>query len=261
MANLRATFAKVNQYQFLLTQLITKNIKLKYRKSYLGVLWSLIEPILTMLVLSFIFGKLLGRGDKYFPIYVLSGRLLYSYYSTCTKQAMRSIRNHASMIKKVYVPKYLYPLSSCISTYVISLISLVDLFLVVLVMRMPLTAHMFLAVIPVLILFMLAYGSSMILATIDVFFRDIEYIWDVFLMLIMYSCAIFYKIESFIGTATYTVLQINPLFCLIQNFRNCIYGKPMDMGMLLYAFGFSAVACLVGTWLCQKKQDQFIFHL
>lgn len=261
MTKLRATLKKFNQYQFLLTQLIVKNIKLKYRKSYLGVLWSLIEPILTMFVLTLIFGKLLGRGDQYFPIYVLSGRLLYSYYSTCTKQAMRSIRSHASMIKKVYVPKYLYPLSSCISSYVISLISLVDLFLVVLIMGMPLTPRIFLAVVPVLILFFLAYGSSMILATIDVFFRDIEYIWDVFLMLIMYSCAIFYKVESMVGTTAYTILKLNPLFCLIQSFRDCIYGSPMDAGMLLYAFGFSVVACLFGTWICQKKQDQFIFHL
>ena len=101
----------LRQYQFLLSELVKKGIKLKYRRSYLGILWSMLEPLLSMVVLTIVFGTLYGNTDKTFPVYILSGRLLYSFYSSATKAALKSIRSNAAMIKKVYVPKYLYPLS------------------------------------------------------------------------------------------------------------------------------------------------------
>lgn len=249
------------QYRYLLVQLVKRSINLKYRKSYLGVLWSLIEPLLTMAVLSFIFGTLLGRGDKYFPVYVLSGRLLYSFFSAGTRGTMKSIRSNAAIIKKVYVPKYMYPLASCASAYIIFLISLVDLFLVIFALGMEITPYLLLAVVPILILFLLTYGVGMILTSINVFFRDVEYLWDVVTMLIMYTCAIFYKIDSFVGTGKYIIFKLNPLYGLIKSFRECIYGQPMDPKWLLYALGFSVVCCVVGLWLFRKKQDQFIHYI
>ena len=98
----------LKKYRFLLGQLVRKGIALKYRKSYLGIVWSLLEPLLTMLVLTIVFGSWYGKSDKSFPVYILTGRLLYTYFSNGTKMAMTSIRRNASMIKKVYVPKYIY---------------------------------------------------------------------------------------------------------------------------------------------------------
>ena len=115
------------QYKFLLSELVKKGIKLKYRRSYLGIVWSLLEPLLTMIVLTIVFGTLYGNTDKTFPVYILTGRLIYSYYSTATKSALKSIRANSAMIKKVYVPKYLYPLSTVIFNYIIFLISLIVL--------------------------------------------------------------------------------------------------------------------------------------
>ena len=109
----------LRQYQFLLSELVKKGIKLKYRRSYLGILWSMLEPLLSMVVLTIVFGTLYGNTDKTFPVYILSGRLLYSFYSSATKAALKSIRSNAAMIKKVYVPKYLYPLSTVIYNYII----------------------------------------------------------------------------------------------------------------------------------------------
>ena len=120
----------LRQYQFLLSELVKKGIKLKYRRSYLGILWSMLEPLLSMVVLTIVFGTLYGNTDKTFPVYILSGRLLYSFYSSATKAALKSIRSNAAMIKKVYVPKYLYPLSTVIYNYIIFLISLVVLAIV-----------------------------------------------------------------------------------------------------------------------------------
>lgn len=261
MKRIKAFVKNSYNYRYLLFQLITRNIKLKYRKSYLGIMWSLIEPLLNMIVLSFVFSSLLGKGDKYFPIYVLSGRLLYSFFSTGTKAAMRSIRSNSSIIKKVYVPKYMYPLASCTSSFIISMISLLDLILVILVMGMKVNGYILLGIVPILILFLLTYGVGMILTTINVYFRDVEYIWDVLLTLIMYTCAIFYKIDSYVGTTKYVVFRLNPLYGLIKCFRDCIYGNPMEMYWLVYAAGFSVVCCLVGLWIFHKKQDSFILHI
>ena len=116
------------KYLYLLSQLVKKNIKLRYRRSYLGMLWTLIEPLLTMIVLSVVFGSMLGRNSSDlafagvpFPIYVLTGRLLYSFFSSATNSAMRSIRSNGAMIKKVYVPKYIYPFSGILANFIIFL--------------------------------------------------------------------------------------------------------------------------------------------
>ena len=106
------------RYKYLLTELVKKNIKLKYRRSYLGILWTLIEPLLTMLVLTLVFGTFFGNNDEQYPVYILSGRLLYSFFSSGTKSGLRAVSGNAAMIKKVYVPKYIYVLSTVISNFV-----------------------------------------------------------------------------------------------------------------------------------------------
>ncbi|MFI3326285.1 MAG: ABC transporter permease [Clostridia bacterium] len=248
-------------YRFLLKELVVKGIKLKYRRSYLGILWSLLEPLLTMVVLTLVFQNLLGRSDPFFSIYILTGRLAYSYFSTASKMSMTSIRNNAGMIKKVYVPKYLYPLSSCIHTFIIFIISLIDLFLVMIIQSMPITPYILLSFVPITLLFFFALGTGLIISTIAVFLRDWEYIWDVCLMLIMYTCAIFYKVDDFIGTPTYWIFKLNPLYNIIESFRNCIYGEPMSINALLYSAVFSLVVLIIGSILFAKKQDKFIFHI
>lgn len=128
-------------------------------------------------------------------------------------------------------------------------------------MRMEIGFSIIGVLLPILILFLLTYGVGMILTSINVFFRDVEYIWDVVLMLIMYTCAIFYKTDSFVGTSKYCVFRLNPLYALIKCFRDCIYGVPMELSWLLYAAVFSIVCCLVGLLIFKKKQDKFVFYL
>ena len=237
-----------NRYRYLLGELAKKNIKLKYRRSYLGILWTLIEPLLTMIVLSVVFGNLLGRTaqDKAFagvpfPVYVLTGRLLY-------------------------VPKYMYPLSGILSNFVIFLISLVVLVGVMLFFmatgsyKAPMNANMFLTVIPLLNLLILSIGVGLILATLCVFFRDIEYLWSVMLMLIMYCSAIFYFASRLKGAGG-MLIKINPLYGIIDNFRRALFGQHFDMVLLGYTFGVSIVAFLLGMFMFYKKQDTFILNI
>lgn len=262
-----------SKYRYLLGELAKKNIKLKYRRSYLGILWTLIEPLLTMIVLSVVFGELLGR-DRIdpafrgvpFPVYVLTGRLLYSFFSSSTNSAMKSIRTNGGMIKKVYVPKYMYPLSGILSNFVIFLISLVVLvgvmvfFLATGTYKAPMNGYMFLAVVPLLNLLLLAVGAGLMLATLCVFFRDIEYLWSVMLMLIMYCSAIFYFASSLSPTKQ-TLIKVNPLFGIIHNFRRALFGQPFDMTILAYTFGVSFVALGIGMFIFYRKQDTFILNI
>lgn len=249
------------RYSFLLQELVKKGIKLKYRRSYLGILWSLLEPLLTMTVLTLVFGKLLGRGNRDFPVYVLSGRLLYSFFSSSTSACVKSVRVNAAMIKKIYVPKYVYPLSSVLVHFIIFALSLPVLLVVSLVLGVTPTWHILLALLPLSVLLVLTYGIGMILATIGVFFRDLEYMWSVFLMLIMYTCAIFYYPEKLLEGSTGCLLRFNPLFCVIDCFRSAVYSTPMHPKRLLYAAVFAFVSLFVGLYIFKKNQDKFILHI
>lgn len=253
-----SNFAK---YRFLLGELVKKGITLKYRRSYLGILWTLVEPLLTMLVLTIVFGTLMGNTDKTFPVYILSGRLMYSYFSNSTKVAMKSIRTNSSMIKKVYVPKYMYPLSSILSDYITFTISLIVLVLVATVLQVKPTIYLLQAVVPLLLLPIMCYGLGLILATLSVFFRDLEYIWSVALMLIMYTSAIFYKPERIINAGYGWLLEINPLYSVVSNFRNAIYGQILDQRALLLSLAYSFGFLLIGMFMFYKKQDEFILHV
>ena len=246
------------QYQFLLSELVKKGIKLKYRRSYLGMIWSLLEPLLTMIVLTIVFGTLYGNTDKTFPVYILTGRLLYSFFSQATKAALKSIRQNSAMIKKVYVPKYLYPLSSVLFNYVIFLISLIVLAVVSVVLGVKPTTHLWQSLVALVLILFISYGCGMILATIGVFFRDMEYLWSVALMLVMYTCAIFYYPSKLLKSGWAWILKYNPLYCVIDIFRSGVFGEPMNIDYLIYTVAFAVLSMLIGF---KKKQDDFILYI
>lgn len=249
------------QYRYLLMELVKKGIKLKYRRSYLGIIWTLIEPLLQMIVLTIVFGTLFGTKDKAFPVYILSGRLLYGFFSSATNSAMRAIRANSAMIKKVYVPKYLYPLSNVLYNYVIFLISLIVLAVVSVVLGVYPTWNLVWALIPLFLILVFSLGVGMILGTVAVFFRDLEYLWGVALMLIMYTCAIFYYPERLLKSGYGMILKLNPLYCMIANFRSAIFNDPVHWKMMGYSAVCSVVVLIVGFYLFYRNQDKFILHI
>ena len=253
-------FKNFKKYRYLLYELVKKDIKLKYRRSYLGILWTLMEPILTTLVLNFVFGTIFKNKDENFIIYILIGRLLYSCFSTATKTAMRSIRVNQGMIKKVYVPKYIYPMASVLSNFVIFLISLIVLVLFCAIKRVGFTLYSFQVIIPIFTLFILCVGAGLLLATLAVYFRDMEYLWDVITMLIMYCCAIFYPVDKLGDKAV--LLKYNPLYTIIANFRDAVlYERMIDWEFAASGAVFSVVILVVGLYFFKKNQDNFILHI
>ena len=252
------TFGK---YRNLLAELIKKDIKLKYRSSYLGIIWTLLEPLLTMAVLTLVFSGFLGKGTRDFPVYILTGRLMYSFFSNGTKAALKSVRANASMIKKVYVPKYMYPFSSVLSGYVIFLISMIVLAIVAISRGVYPTWQLVWVFVPLFQILLLTAGVGMLLSTMAVFFRDVEYLWGVALMLLMYASAIFYQAETMVTANNAWIFKLNPLYAVIVNFRNAVFGMPMDMYAMWYATLFGGVSLLLGVFVFYKKQDKFILYL
>ncbi|MGN1194861.1 MAG: ABC transporter permease, partial [Acutalibacteraceae bacterium] len=258
------------KYRFLLNELVHKNIKLQYRDSVLGMLWTFLQPLLTMIVLSLVFNELFGRDSSKvvnYPVYLLCGRLLFEFYTSSTKRAMRSIRGRAGIIKKVYVPKYVYPLSSVISTFVTSLISLSVLVVVILFFNIAnihpihITWRVVLAIVPILILFVFSLGVGMILATLSVFFRDIENIYDVVCLLLFYVTPIVYtpdRLGFAPGSIQLKILKLNPLYGIIDMFRACViwggdaFWSHWSTRVLIYC-STAAVFCLVLGFLLFYK--------
>lgn len=262
------------KYRGLLKELTRKDIKLKYRDSWLGIFWSFLQPLLTMAVLSVVFGAIFGRsltGVVCYPVYLFSGRLLFEFFTSSTKKALGSFRANAAIMKKVYVPKYMYPLSSVFANFITLAISLTCFVAVWIFFRLTgfsggdgltINAYALLFFVPLFLLLVLVIGVGFILAVLQVYFRDIQYIWDVFTTLLFYMVPIIYTIDKINQSWTRTLIQINPLYSIIELFRQCVlYCKPMDPMMLLQAAAWAFGTLIIGIWIFNKKSDDLIFHL
>lgn len=261
------------QYRSLLRELTRKSIKLKYRDSVLGIFWSFVQPLLNMIVLSVVFSSILGKRGNIvcYPVYLFTGRLLFEFFTTSTKAALMSFRINAPIIKKVYVPKYIYPLSSILSTFVNLAISLLCFVCVWIFFRftgisggesLVLNGYALLFFVPLLLLLIFTTGVGLILAVFQVYFRDIKYIWDVFCTLLFYAVPIIYSIDTITSKWTRTLIEINPIYHIMELFRQCVYyGKPMNMDLLLGASAWAFGSLLLGIWIFNKKSDDLIFHM
>ena len=264
------------KYRNLLGELTRKSIKLKYRNSWLGIFWSFLQPLLNMIVLSVVFGALLGRGGKgviCYPVFLFSGRMIYEFFVTSTKQAMTAFRRNAAIIKKVYVPKYMYPFSSILSTFVTTAISMICYIMVWVFFKLTginggadlqFTWHFVLLIVPMFIMLVFSTGVGLILSVLCVYFRDIEYIWDVLMRLLMYLLPILYTLDRFKGKQAWlkTVIRINPLYHIIQMFRQCVLtGELLNVKMLLYSSACALIMFAIGAFVFNKKSDDLIYHL
>ena len=187
--------------------------------------------------------------------------MIFDLYAQGTNAAMRSIKSNASIIKKVYVPKYMYSLSSVLSSFVTFALSIIVLFLVMIATHAPFTIYILFAVIPIFLLLLFTIGIGLILATVTVFFRDIEHLYGVFLTLLMYGSAIFYPI-TIIPESYRFVFELNPVYAFISLCRDSfLYGQMFNLTTLLYASVTTVVALVLGIFLFYRYQDKFILYV
>lgn len=180
------------RYGYLLRQLVSRDFKSKYKRSVLGVLWSFLNPLLTMLVQYIVFSTLFKSDIPNYPLYLLSGIVCFNFFSESTGMALQSITGNASLITKVYVPKYIYPLSRMLSSSINLLMSLIPLLLVMLLTWTPVRPAILLLPVGLVCLVGFCLGIGLILSTMMVFFRDTQFLWGVVSLLWMYATPIFY---------------------------------------------------------------------
>lgn len=250
-----------NQYRYLLKQLVNRDFRVKYKSSALGMVWSLLNPLLTMLVYLFVFSTIFKSDIKNFPVYLMSGIILFSYFSEATNLGMGAIVGNSALITKVYMPKLIYPLSKVLSSAINFCISLIPLFLVMLITGV--TIHKSILLLPVVIAFLIvfSFGMSLILATMNVFFRDTQFLWGVLLTMLNFLTPVFYP-ESIIPAEFLTIYHCNPMYQIIYFMRTIIIdGVSPTPITYLYCTLSCSVTLLLGLWIFRKNQDRFVLYL
>ena len=251
----------MRKYRFLIRQLVSRDFKTKYKRSVLGVFWSFLNPLLTMIVQYFVFSTIFKSDIPNYPAYLLVGIVSFNFFSESCGMALTSILGNASLITKVYVPKYVYPLTRVLSSVINLGISLIPLVLVCVFTGVQFRKSVVLAFFFLLCLILFSYGLSLLLSAAMVFFRDMQFLWNVLSMIWMYATPIFYP-ESILPENFRFVLAINPLYYFIQNTRLCILdGLSPEPTAYLQCMLIALGMLLVGSLVFRKSQDRFVLYL
>lgn len=254
------------KYRELLKQLVVRDIKLRYRRSILGYLWSILNPLLIMTVMSIVFSQLFKfeiPGNVSFAAYFLTGQVIFSFMSEATTMAIGSITNNGALIKKTYVPKYIFSLSKVTSSLVNLLFSLVALLIVLLFTGSNVTLWLSFFPIIILELYIFCIGLGMFLAQAAVFFRDIQYIYGVLLTAWMYLTPLFYPTSILPkGIVSDIVLYWNPMYYYVSQFRDSVlFGHVSEPYILIGGAVFAIAFLLLGAWSFLRSQDKFILYM
>ena len=251
----------IYKYSFLISQLVLRDFKSKYKRSILGVFWSFLNPLLTMTVQFLVFSTFFTADTQNYPVYLLSGVVCFSFFSECTTMCLSSISANARLITKVYIPKYIFPLSRSISSSINLAISLVPLVLACLILGVPIKPQALLFFYFLACLIVFALGIGMFLSALMVFFRDIQFLWTVLIQIWMYATPIFYPAEI-IPEKFKFIVRLNPLYHFIGNARTClISGISPEPSAYLYCFIFAMISLIIGSYTFKKTQDRFALYL
>lgn len=246
----------------LLTQLVKRDIRLKYRRSILGYLWSIMNPLLIMIVLTAVFSNMFRYGVVNYPVYVLIGRALFDFFNESTRQGMWSIVGNAALLKKTYVPRYIFTVA-CVSSSAINFIfSLGAVVLVMLFTKTVPSWHILLFPFTVLQLYAFSMGAALFFAAATVFFRDMQYIYNALMLAWMYLSAIFYPTVVLPDKLFWAISRFNPLFIYIEQARCLIlYGKLPALDYIWLGCAFALASLVVGTETFRRTQDNFILYI
>lgn len=260
MNNLIYNFRK---YKFLMSQLVIRDFKVKYKRSVLGVLWSLLYPVLTMAVLALVFTnvfKFSTPGVNYL-VYLMSGLVLFNYFSEASNLAMSSVVANFSLINKVYMPKYIFPLTKCLFVGINFLLTLIPLYAIIFLTGTGINIYHLLLPYVFVCLFLFTVGMGFILSTISVFMRDMFYIYGVIITLWTYLTPIMYDV-AIIPEKFQIFMKLNPMYWFLDFARQIIlYNQCPGLHNFIYCAIFGVGFLLLGIWIFRKNQDKFIYYV
>lgn len=254
------TINKFRQYQFVFEELVKRDFKRKYKRNILGVLWSMLAPLFTLLVMNFVFGHIFGRTTPHYIIYLFSGNLLFSYFTEATNGAMASLVDNARIFSKVKVPKYLFLFSRVASSSINFLLTMVVYFCFVAFDGLSFTWKFILLLFPFLCLFIIILGIGLILSALYVFLKDIKYLYSIFTTALMYFTPIFYDV-SMMGDKAW-IFYFNPLFLFINYVREIvIYGQIPSLLYHLACLAYALVLFTIGCLMYKKYNFKFLYYV
>lgn len=251
----------IYRYRWLLQELVNRDLKVKYKRSYLGYLWSLLNPLLMMAVVSLVFSHFFRFNIENFPLYLLCGQVLFNFFSESTTMAMNSVLQNAGLIKKVYIPKYILPLSKIISCFVNLLWSLLAVLIMFIVFRVPIYPTTILAIIPIIYVFFISYGMGLLMAVLATYFRDMVHLYAVFMQVLTYLTPLFYPVDI-LPEKVMMLVNCNPMYHIVTYFRNVVlYGQLPSVQDNLVCIAFCALSMTVGAVVFKKYQKNFLLYI
>ena len=268
MKALKNIYYNFKKYSFLMGQMIMRDFKVKYKRSVLGVVWSLLYPVLMMAVMALVFSNMFKfkvEGVNYL-VYLLSGLVIFNYFSEASTSAMSSIITNFSLINKVYIPKYIFPLSKCLFVGINFLLTLIPLLVIILFTgsgdtRCVINIYYVLIPYSFICMFLFTVGMGFLLAAMTVFLRDILYIYGIIMTIWTYFTPIFYDI-SMLPTNLQGLFQLNPLYQFINATRDILlFSKMPSWENLVLCFVYGVVFMIIGLFVFKKKQNKFIYYL
>ncbi|KHF35101.1 Polysialic acid transport protein KpsM [Paenibacillus sp. P1XP2] len=249
------------RYKDLLKLLVIKDVKIKYKRSVLGIVWSVLNPLLTMIIITLVFKELFKFNIENFAAYVISGQVLFSFFSDSTSLAMTSIFSSGQIIKKVYIPKYILPLSKVLYSLVNMVFSFCAVLIVCVITGVHLKFSLIFSLVSIMYVFIFSLGFGLILCSLAVFFRDIEHIYGVIITAWMYSTPIIYPMNIMPDKYLF-LLYSNPLFYFLTHFRESLINgniPPFELNVQCASYAF--VTLLIGVYIFKKRQDKFILYI
>lgn len=261
MTMIRNVIESSYKYRWLLQQLVSRDLKVKYKRSYLGYLWSLLNPLLMMVVVSLVFSHIFRFDVEHFPLYLLCGQILFNFFSESTSMAMHSIMQSAGLIKKVYMPKYILPLSKVMSSFVNLLWSLLAVVIMFIAFRIPFYKSTLLFVVPLLYLFLVSYGIGLLMAVLATYFRDMVHLYTVALQVLMYLTPIFYPADA-LPDEVLLIVKCNPMYHIVTYFRDvALYGNLPSLRDNVVCILFCVLTLGAGGFVFRKYQRNFLLYI
>lgn len=252
---------KIKKYQFLFEELVKRDFKKKYKGTMFGMLWSILSPLLQLFVLYIIFNNFFGQTIEHFIIFLFAGQVVYSYFSEATTVGMNSLMENASIFSKVNVPKYLFLLSKNVSSLINFAMTLGVFFVLCAYDGVTFTWKFILLVYPVTLLIFFNIGMGLILSALLVFFRDIQYLYNVFISTFVYLCAVFYTIDTF-DPIIQNAFLLNPIYLFIRYIRKIVLdGVIPTIWFHLLMLAEVLVVLLLGAYTYKKYNNKFLYYI
>lgn len=254
-------FERLKKYQFLFSELVKRDFKKKYKRTVLGMLWSILSPLLQLFIMSIVFTKFFGRNVDHYIIYLFSGNLLFSFFKESTTGGMHSLMQNANIIKKINLPKYIFLLSKEVSSCINFALTLVIYFLFAAIDGVPFTWKFILLLYPVFFLLIFNIGVGFILSALFVLFKDIQYLYDIFTQLLMYLSAIFYTVDIF-SPKMQMMFYLNPVYTYITYFRQIVlYQTIPSLSVHLLCAFYALFMLFIGCFFYKKYNYKFLYYL